>query len=204
MDKTFRAGEKVTEVRLETHEYQYLFNDGELYTFMHQETYEQIALHKDSLGDAIPFMKEKKQFEISALTVIWLLWIAWMMITTAFALTPDVYVKDFEADAGLPQRLEGRVFMVAIAHDLAIRDLELHAAGVKGGVFSVLTGGGNLVWGPPGSFIEGNNALGLAMVMVLPLMYYLWSHATDRYIRMGLVGSMALSFNTSIFIHMGP
>lgn len=58
VDKTFRAGEKVQEVRLETHEYQYLFNDGEMYTFMHTESYEQIALPKEQLEDAIPYMKE--------------------------------------------------------------------------------------------------------------------------------------------------
>ena len=58
VDKTFRAGEKVQEVRLETHEYQYLFNDGDMYTFMHTESYEQIALPKEQLTDAIPYMKE--------------------------------------------------------------------------------------------------------------------------------------------------
>jgi len=58
IDKTFRAGEKVTEVRLETHSYQYLYTDGDLYTFMHGETFEQIALPKETLTDAIPYLKE--------------------------------------------------------------------------------------------------------------------------------------------------
>ena len=58
VDKTFRSGEKVEEVRLENHDYQYLFNDGDMYTFMHTETYEQISLPKEGLSDAIPFMKE--------------------------------------------------------------------------------------------------------------------------------------------------
>lgn len=58
VEKTFRAGEKVTEVRLETHEYQYLYTDGEMYTFMHTESYEQIELPKERLEDAIPYLKE--------------------------------------------------------------------------------------------------------------------------------------------------
>jgi len=58
VEKTFRAGEKVTEVRLETHTYQYLFNDGEMYTFMHTESFEQIGLPAEQLADAIPYMKE--------------------------------------------------------------------------------------------------------------------------------------------------
>jgi elongation factor P len=64
IDKTFRAGEKVTEVRLETHSYQYLYNDGDLYTFMHSETFEQIALPKEALTDAIPYLKENDSVSI--------------------------------------------------------------------------------------------------------------------------------------------
>jgi elongation factor P len=58
LDKTFRAGEKVVEVRLETHSYQYLYTDGDLYTFMHNETFEQLSLPNEALTDAIPYLKE--------------------------------------------------------------------------------------------------------------------------------------------------
>jgi elongation factor P len=58
VDKTFRAGEKVDEVRLENHEFQYLFNNGEMYTFMHTETFEQIELTHGAVEDAIPFLRE--------------------------------------------------------------------------------------------------------------------------------------------------
>lgn len=58
VDNTFRAGEKVEEVRLERRPYQYLYPDGEYMVFMNTETYEQIQLHKDGLGDVIPYVKE--------------------------------------------------------------------------------------------------------------------------------------------------
>ena len=45
--------------------------------------------------------------------------------------------------------------------------------GVKGGVFTALNGGGFRVFGPPGSFIEDNNAFALAVVMVIPLLRFL-------------------------------
>ncbi len=45
--------------------------------------------------------------------------------------------------------------------------------GIKGGVFTLLTGGGYHVRGPPGSFIEENNSLGLALVMTIPLLRFL-------------------------------
>jgi elongation factor P len=58
IDETFRAGEKVEEVRLEKRDYQYLYNDGEFYTFMNTETYEQIQLPADKLGDLPLYVKE--------------------------------------------------------------------------------------------------------------------------------------------------
>src|SRR6056297_3049427 len=46
IDKTFRAGENVESIRVERHPYQFLYADGNLFYFMHQETYEQTPLEK--------------------------------------------------------------------------------------------------------------------------------------------------------------
>ena len=46
------------EVRLEKRDYQYLYPDGEFYVFMNTKTYEQIQLHRDTLEDVIPYIKE--------------------------------------------------------------------------------------------------------------------------------------------------
>lgn len=58
VEETFRSGEKMDEVRLEKRDYQYLYPDGDYYVFMNTQTYEQIQLHKDTLGDVIPYIKE--------------------------------------------------------------------------------------------------------------------------------------------------
>ena len=58
VDHTFRAGEKVEEVRLERRPYQYLYPEGDSYVFMNTENYEQIPLHKDTLGDVPLYIKE--------------------------------------------------------------------------------------------------------------------------------------------------
>ena len=58
VEHTFRAGEKVEEVRLEKRNFQYLYPDGDFYVFMNTETYEQIQLHKETLEDVIPYIKE--------------------------------------------------------------------------------------------------------------------------------------------------
>lgn len=46
IEKTFRSGESVEAIRVEKHPYQFLYADGDLYFFMHQETYEQIPLER--------------------------------------------------------------------------------------------------------------------------------------------------------------
>jgi len=51
--------------------------------------------------------------------------------------------------------------------------------GLKGGVFTMMTGGSYRVWGPPGSFISGNNELALALVMTVPLVYFVRSLLTN-------------------------
>jgi len=58
VEVTFRAGEKIEEIRLERREFQYLYPDGEFYVFMNTETYEQIQLHKETLGDVPLYIKE--------------------------------------------------------------------------------------------------------------------------------------------------
>ena len=58
VEHTFRAGEKVEEVRLERREFQYLYPDGEFFVFMNTENYEQIQLHADTLGDVPKYIKE--------------------------------------------------------------------------------------------------------------------------------------------------
>ena len=51
--------------------------------------------------------------------------------------------------------------------------------GVKGGIFTITTGGGFRVQGPAGSFIAGNNEMGLALAMTVPLLYYLSRRRQD-------------------------
>jgi len=60
IEKTFRPTEKVENALIERKDMQYLYSDGDLYHFMDNESYEQIALNKDTLGDALKFVKENE------------------------------------------------------------------------------------------------------------------------------------------------
>lgn len=64
IEKTFRAGEKVDEVRLERRPVQYSYADGDLYYFMDQETFEIFPLAKDVIGDdQLRYLKENMECE---------------------------------------------------------------------------------------------------------------------------------------------
>ncbi|MCL1846603.1 MAG: elongation factor P [Coriobacteriia bacterium] len=59
-DLTFRAGEKFDEIRMETKDMQFLYSDGGDFNFMDTETYEQIALTADIVGEAAKWLKENE------------------------------------------------------------------------------------------------------------------------------------------------
>ena len=60
VEKTFRPTEKFPQARIDRKDMQYLYEDGDLYTFMDTETYDQISLNKDTVGDALKFVKENE------------------------------------------------------------------------------------------------------------------------------------------------
>ncbi|MBB5018893.1 putative O-glycosylation ligase (exosortase A-associated) [Chitinivorax tropicus] len=79
--------------------------------------------------------------------------------------------------------------------------LSIGLLGLKGGIFTVLQGGENRVWGPAGSFIEGNNEIGLAFIMAIPLMYYLHEQVTDKRIRWGVLVCIGSSAAAALGTH---
>ena len=64
VEKTFRPTEKCPQARIDRKDMQYLYNDGELYNFMDAETFEQIALGQDAVGDAMKFVKENEMVKM--------------------------------------------------------------------------------------------------------------------------------------------
>ncbi len=146
---------------------------------------------------ALIVSKEPKRIPVTPITVTLTIFIMWMSVTTAFALTPEKAVVEWERVLKIQlmvfvtlmlfrsrERLTALVWVVVVS---------IGFYGIKGGVFTILTGGTHRVWGPPGTFIENNNQLALALVMVLPLMRYLYVQSTNRWLRYGLLGASGLS-----------
>ena len=64
VERTFRPTEKFPSARIDRVDMQYLYADGDLYNFMDVNTYEQIALSTDVVGDALKFVKENEMCKI--------------------------------------------------------------------------------------------------------------------------------------------
>lgn len=64
IERSFRPTEKFPTARIDRVDMQYLYNDGDLYYFMNTETYDQVALSKDVIGDSLKFVKDNEMVKI--------------------------------------------------------------------------------------------------------------------------------------------
>ncbi len=64
VERTFRPTETFDEAYIERKKMQYLYNDGELYYFMDNETYDQIPVGTDTVGDSLKFVKENEEVTV--------------------------------------------------------------------------------------------------------------------------------------------
>ena len=64
VEKTFRAGEKVAKAMLDRREMQYLYKEGKEYVMMDNETYEQLQLTEEQIGDGIKYLKENMVVQV--------------------------------------------------------------------------------------------------------------------------------------------
>lgn len=135
------------------------------------------------------------------------LFVLWLNVSPLFAFNPD-----FEAESYLWSRALKIQIMVIVAFLLVSSRTQLHWLtwvlamsvgffGIKGGVFTILTAGAYRVWGPAQSLIADNNALALAMIMVVPLFRYLQLHSTNKWVRIGCVAAMLLCVVSAVGSH---
>lgn len=60
VERTFSPTEKFPQARIDRNDMQYLYADGDLFNFMNTETYDQVALDAETIGDALKFVKENE------------------------------------------------------------------------------------------------------------------------------------------------
>lgn len=65
LELTFQSGDRVQDVRLDYHNVQYLYTDGQFYHFMDLDTYDQPALSKDFIGDSGDYLREGLEVKLT-------------------------------------------------------------------------------------------------------------------------------------------
>lgn len=146
---------------------------------------------------SLAISKESKRIPVSAVSVLLVLFLLWTGFTTFFAAVPGTASETWQQFAktlvmvfvtlmlvNSRERMHWLVWVIVIS---------LGFYGLKGGVFTILHGGGNHVFGPAGSFIGDNNALALALCMILPLMRYLQLQSARKYMKVGMGLAMVLT-----------
>ncbi|MCL6414687.1 putative O-glycosylation ligase, exosortase A system-associated [Aestuariirhabdus sp. Z084] len=133
--------------------------------------------------------KEPRKFPKNGLVTVLFLYSFWVLVTTI-----DAQYSKF---AWLQlEKVYKILFMTFLTLYLinsrkrvellvAVMALSIGFYGIKGGIFTVLTGGGFRIMGPPNTFIGGNNEIGLALIMIVPLFRYFQLTSTRSSIRLG-------------------
>lgn len=144
------------------------------------------------------FSKEPKRLKGGGATFVLLLFVAYLVFTTFFALVPDrawpMLERAVKVQVGTLLTL---VLLYRREHVLALMwvvALSIGFYAIKGGIFTIATLGQYRVWGPEDSFIADNNAFALATVISMPLWAYLYTqYRHRRLVRMGIIAAFTLS-----------
>jgi putative inorganic carbon (HCO3(-)) transporter len=134
--------------------------------------------------------KEPKRLPITPLTGMLLVFAVWMSFTSFFALEPSLVWLEWSR---VMKTLYMVIITIMVVH--SVRDLKIFVwvvalsvglFGLKGGLFTLASGGHFRVYGPDGSYIAENNAMALALVTILPLLWYLRSQMKNKWVMLGL------------------
>ncbi len=140
--------------------------------------------------------KNRFRLPMTPVTVTFIVFLAWMSLGTLFSIHPDtVYTQWNKVLKIMGMTLIVQMLLTEPKHIkwlLWAVVVSIGYYGVKGGIFTLRSGGQYRVWGPIGTFIDGNNEMALALVMVVPLMYYLMTQIRQKWGRIAMAGSMGL------------
>jgi probable O-glycosylation ligase (exosortase A-associated) len=140
---------------------------------------------------------EKKKIPWNGALVILILFVGWMNVSTYFSLLPEAAMPEWDRAMKIQLMIFVTLLLMHGHHRINafvwVIAMSIGFYGIKGGVFTAITGGQYLVMGPWDSFITDNNTLALALIMVLPLMRYLMVVSTGKNVRRFLLLSMILT-----------
>jgi putative inorganic carbon (hco3(-)) transporter len=149
--------------------------------------------------------KDRRDFSLTPEMSILLAFMIWTCITLPFSFDVDDSMMMWE-------RVIKIDFMILVT--LAVLHSKRHLLifiwvvvgsigfyGIKGGLFTLMTGGAYLVWGPANTFIEGNNELALALIMVTPLFRFLQLQTASKWGKRAITVAILLCITAALGSH---
>ena len=165
------------------------------YGFARGFSFAQLAAAATLVLVAVTAKKQKLPF--NALTGLWLALVVWMSITSLYSLAPEgqtlerwIFVMKIQLMMFVSLMLvrtaqELRLLVYVVTFSLAY-------FGIKGGIFTLTTGGGARVWGPGASLLGGNNELAVGLVMIVPFLYWMRQTIEYKWAKIGLTAAIVL------------
>ena len=149
--------------------------------------------------------KDRRDFSLNRENITLMLFMLWMCITLpasiffddSFELWKRVMKIDLMILVAMVL-LHTKRHMMLLVWTLVV---SIGFFGVKGGAFTVLTGGSYKVWGPENTYIEGNNEIALAIVIVIPLMRFLQMQMTAKWAKAVMTVCMVLMAMAALGSH---
>lgn len=143
------------------------------------------------------FTKEPKSLPLTPVIWTFIFFVVWMNVTTIFAIYPDDVYEQWNKVMKIMLMTLVTLMLIKTQKHIQlfiwVIALSLGYYGIKGGIFTILSGGVDMVLGPEGTFIGGNNEIALALIMAIPLMHYLQTITQNIWVRHGLTAAMLLS-----------
>ncbi|WP_416306679.1 putative O-glycosylation ligase, exosortase A system-associated [Neptunicella sp. SCSIO 80796] len=139
---------------------------------------------------------DKQKYPWNSLTILMIVFLLWGGICTMFALEPQWATKELSRFFKIQLGVILLLLIMRSEHKLKLMVLTITLStafyGIKGGIFAIATGGNFRVWGPPDSFIEGNNELALALLMTIPLLFFLFTDTKNKWLKRAYLGFIGL------------
>ncbi len=142
--------------------------------------------------------KQAKKADFHPIAVILLIFYIWICLSTIFAVSYNLsfprwvdHSKTMLFVMLMMLFLNSRHWIISA---IWVFIFSVGYTGVKGGIFTIISGGGARIWGAPNTAWGDNNGVSLAMLMVIPLMFAMKGLLDKKILRFGIYGSSFLSF----------
>ncbi len=145
---------------------------------------------------SLVFSKEPKNLPLVPPVMVLIAFVLWMNVTAIFAIYPDLIFDQWNKVMKIMAFIFVTLMLIKTKQQvqllLVVILFSLCYYGVKGGIFTLTTGGEFMVLGPTDSFIGGNTEVALALVMVIPLLHYFQVISKKIWVRHSLTVAMVL------------